>query len=122
MPASDGEEVLQRLLAAAAPGVGDLGELHVTEALAGTGDLASPGVAIELAGIVVLGERPDDDAVEAEPGQLAPRGEEQPRAEADALILGQEIDLVDLALLDEVAGAVRPERRIAADRATDLLL
>ncbi len=57
-----------------APGVGDLGERDFAEALVGLGYLAAAGVAIEAAGILVVGQRPDHDRIETEAAELAAGG------------------------------------------------
>src|SRR5262249_32268020 len=98
----------------------DLGQCGVAEAFIGPRNLAAAGVAVKAAGAFVVGERPDHHGVESETAELPARGEEQARPEADPLILREEVDLVDLALLHEVARPVRAERRIAADLAADL--
>src|SRR5262249_48944648 len=62
--------------------------------------------AIELDGWLVVGQRPDHQALDAALGEVTPRRAEQAAAETKALVLWAQIELVDLALVGEAAGAV----------------
>src|SRR5260370_17471223 len=64
---------------------------------------------------MVVGERPDDHAFQAALQQVASCGGEQPAAEAEALKLGAQIKLVDLAFEMQAARAVAAVIGIARD-------
>src|SRR5690606_42013506 len=58
-------------------------------------------ISIKAAGILVVRQRPHDGRVVTIAGELAPGRQEEARAETDALIFGEQIELVDLALLGD---------------------
>src|SRR5438309_161063 len=90
----------------AGPGESDLVERLRPELFRGACHHAAAEGAIELGGGIVVGKRPDHHALEAALQQVAARGSEQPAAEAEALKLRSQIELVDLAFEVQAAGAV----------------
>src|SRR6185312_10476149 len=75
--------------------------------------------AIELDGGLVVRQRPYHQAFLLALHEVAPRRHEQPAAEAEALKLGAQVKLVDLALILQAAGAVVAVVGIARHRVAE---
>src|ERR1700675_3659449 len=97
------------------PGEGDLVERLGPEFLGGARDHAAAEGAIKFRRRIVVGQRPDHHALQPPLQQVAPRGGEQPAAEAEALKFRPQIELVDLAFEVQAAGAVAAVIGIARD-------
>src|SRR6266404_324573 len=101
--------------ASVGPGESDLIERFGPELLGGAGHHAAPERAVEFRGGVVIGQRPDHHALQPALHQVAPSGGEQAAAEAEALEFRPQIELVDLALEMQAAGAVAAVIGVARD-------
>ena len=99
----------------AVPGVGNLVETAFAEPLRGAGHGLAAECAIELHRRIVVGQRPDHQALQAALAEVAARRGEQAAAEAEALILGAQIKLVDLAVVEQAARAVAAVVGVARD-------
>src|SRR5690606_40484411 len=64
--------------------------------------------------IYILLERPDDQAAQPRSAEPCARLAEKPPAEADALVFGAQVELVDLTLLRQLAGRSE-ERRVGKE-------
>jgi hypothetical protein len=71
--------------------------------------------AIKLRRRIVIGERPYHHALQPALQKVAPRGGEQPAAEAEALEFRAQIELVDFAFEVQAAGAVAAVIGVAGD-------
>src|SRR6266702_4962388 len=80
------------------PGERDLVERLRAEPLRGPLDHPPAERAIEIRRRLVVGQRPDHHALQTALPEIAPRRGEQPAAEAEALKLGSQVKLVDLAV------------------------
>src|ERR1043165_7081111 len=69
---------------------------------------------------VVVGERPDHQALQSALRQIAPRRREQPPAETQPLKFRAEIELVDLAVVEQAARAVAAVVGVARDAIAEL--
>src|SRR4029077_778386 len=69
---------------------------------------------------LVVAERPDHQALQSALREVAPRRREQPPAEAEPLELRAEIELVDLAVVEQAARAIAPVVGIARDAIAEL--
>src|SRR4051812_48532526 len=101
------------------PAEGDLLQRGVAEALDGRIDRLAAEAPVEAAGALIVGERPDDQALDVVAGEIAPDGIEQPPAEADALIFGAQVEFEDLALERQAGGAIAAIGRVAGDDAAE---
>src|ERR1700754_3256103 len=88
------------------PGERDLVERLRPEFLRGPRHHPPAEGAVEFGRMFVVGERPDHHALQAALHQVALGGGEKPAAEAEALKLGAQIELVDLAFEMQAARAV----------------
>ena len=88
------------------PGEGHLIEALFAETLRGAGDRLAAERLVELHRRIVVGQRPDHEALQSALGEVAARRGEQPAAEAQALVLRAQIELVDLAVVEQAARAV----------------
>ena len=88
------------------PGEGDLIEALFAETLRGAGDRLAAERLVELHRRIVVRQRPDHEAFQSALGEVAARRGEQPAAEAQALVLRAQIELVDLAFVEQAARAV----------------
>src|ERR1700748_1509340 len=98
-----------------APGVGHLVEHPGAEAFRGAGDRLAAERAVELERRGVVGQGPHYHALQAALAEVAAHRGEQLVAEAQALEFGAQIELVDLAVVIEAAGAVAAVIGIARD-------
>src|SRR6476620_4475205 len=97
------------------PGEGNLVERFGPELLRGARHHAAAERAIELGRRIIVGKRPDYHALQAALRQIAPRGVEQPAAEAEPLEFRTQIKLVDLAFEVQAAGAIAAVIGVACD-------
>ena len=102
------------------PAVGDLVERLCAEAIGRAGDRAAAERAIEFHRRLVVGERPYHQALQAALDQILARGGEQAAAEAEALVFRTQVQLVDLAVIEQAARAVAPVIGVAGDAVTEL--
>src|SRR4051794_12669601 len=98
-----------------APGEGNLVERLRPEFLRRTRDHAAAEGAVKLRRRIVVGQCPDHHALQPALQQVAPRGGEEPAAEAETLEFRPQIELVDLAFEVQTAGAVAAVIGIACD-------
>src|SRR5690606_26986560 len=99
---------------ASAPAEGDALDLAVAEHVEHARNRAAATAPVEVTGLVVLRERPDEEAGEAPDVERMARRFEQVLAEAEALVRGRYVKLVDFAL-EAAFRAGAAERRIAGD-------
>src|SRR5262245_8740937 len=92
--------------ASALPGERDLVEHAVAEPLGRPGDRLATQGTVEFHRRLVVRQGPDHQAFHAALGEVAPRRGEQPAAEAEALEFRTQVKLVDLAVIEQAAGAV----------------
>ena len=104
----------------AVPGVGDLIERLGAKALRGARDRAAAERAIKFHRRFVVGKRPDHQALQAALREILARGGKQPAAETEALELGPQIDLVNLAVIKQAARAIAPVIGVAGDVVAEL--
>src|SRR5882724_3429693 len=97
------------------PGEGDLVERLRPEFLRGPRHHPPAEGAVEFGRMYVVGERPDHHALQAALHQVALGRGEKPSAETEALKLGAQIELVDLAFEMQAARAVAAVIGIARD-------
>src|SRR5262245_59778277 len=90
----------------ALPGEGDLVENLAAKALGRAGDRAAAEVGVETDRGLVIRQRPDHEAAEPALGEVAAGCVEQLAAEAQPLEFRPQVELVDLAVVVEAAGAV----------------
>ena len=57
------------------PSKRSLGQGCLAKLFVGVGDLAAAGIGVKLAGLLVVGKRPDHNRLEAKPCQFTPRGQ-----------------------------------------------
>src|SRR6185436_18728326 len=69
---------------------------------------------------LVVGQRPDHQALEPALREVAPRRSEQPPPETQPLEFGAKVKLVDLAIVEQAARAIAPIVRIARDAIAEL--
>src|SRR5258708_18796879 len=98
-----------------APGERNLFETAAAKALRGSRDRLAAERTVELHRGLVVGQRPDHQALQSALRQIAPRRGEQPAAETQALILRAQIQLVDLAVIEQAARAVAAVVGVARD-------
>ncbi len=99
----------------AVPGERDLVEHARPEAFGGACHRLAAQRAIEADRGLVVGQSPDHQALQPALLEVAARGREQPPAEAQPLKLGTQVELVDLAVIVEAAGAVASVIGISGD-------
>src|SRR5947207_733940 len=105
----------QRGFASAGPGESDLVERLRPELLRGAGHHPAAERTVEFRRRVVVGERPDHHALQPALHQIAPGRGEEAAAEAEALEFRPQIELVNLALEMQAAGAVAAVVGVAGD-------
>src|SRR5215207_8414658 len=106
--------------AGSAEQIGDLGEARAGNAVVRLGDDLAAEALIKGAGALVLGQAPHGDALDAAVEEVVADRLEHPRAEADALILGSEVELVDLPVRRQRAVAAAPVGDVARDGLGDV--
>src|SRR5438477_12093536 len=111
---------LAMTLASVLPAERDLIEALLPEAFRGARDRAAAERLVERNRRLVIAERPDHQTFQSALREVAARRGEQPPAEAEALELRAEIELVDLAVVEQAAGAVAPVVGIARDAIAEL--
>src|SRR5229473_1989235 len=105
----------RRRTTSAGPGEGDLVEGAGAEAFGGAGHRLATERPVEADRRLVVRERPEHQALQAALHQVAPRRGEQLAAEAEALEFRPQIELVDLAVVVQAAGAVATIVGVAGD-------
>src|SRR5450830_1250810 len=120
LPAVGSRPLSRRDRGSRLPGVGDLVEHLGAEALGRAGDRAAAERAIEFHRPLVVGERPYNQALQAALDQILARGGKQAAAEAEALVFRTQVQLVDLAVIEQAARAVAPVIGVAGDAVTEL--
>ena len=115
-----GFEFAGEVAAVSLPGVGDLIERLGAELLRRARDRAAAERAIEFHRRLVVGQRPDHEALQAALHQILARGGEQSAAEAEPLEFRTQIKLVDFAVIEQAARAVAAVIGVAGDRLAEL--
>src|SRR5262245_4119992 len=102
-------------VSSALPSVGDLVQDLAAESLGGARDRAAAKVAVEIDRDLVVGQRPDHQAVHAALSEIAPRRLKQLAAKAKTLKFGSQIKLINLAVVIQAARAIATVIGIARD-------
>src|SRR5258708_3212275 len=90
------------------------------EALRGARDRAAAERLVERHRRIVVGQRPDHQGLQPALREIAPRRREQAPSESQSLEFGAEVELVDLAVVEQAARAVAPVVRITRDPIAEL--
>src|SRR5262245_33183159 len=91
-----------------APGEGDFVQSLNAELLRRARDRTAPQRLVEVDRRLVVGERPHHQALQAALRQVAARRGEETAAEAQPLELRPQVNLVDLAVIEQAARAIPP--------------